>query len=68
MIEMLIAFVVLLLVGVPVAISLAVSGAVGLWMLDIDLITVPTRLFTGMDNFILLAAPFYILAGEIMNV
>lgn len=67
MIEMLIAFVVLLLVGVPVAISLAVSGAVGLWMLDIDLITVPTRLFTGMDNFILLAAPFYILAGEIMN-
>ena len=67
MIAMSIAFVVLLVVGVPIVFALGISGAVGLWALDLDLITVPTRLFTGMDNFVLLAAPFYVLAGEIMN-
>lgn len=67
MIAMAVAFVVLLLVGVPIVFALGLAGAVGIWVLDLDLITVPTRLFTGMDNFVLLAAPFYILAGEIMN-
>ena len=67
MIAMSIAFVVLLAVGVPIVFALGIAGAVGLWALDLDLITVPTRLFTGMDNFVLLAAPFYVLAGEIMN-
>lgn len=67
MIEMAVAFVIMLLVGVPIVFSLGIAGAVGLWALDLNLITVPTRLFTGMDNFVLLAAPFYIFAGEIMN-
>ncbi|WP_428651275.1 TRAP transporter large permease [Roseibium sp.] len=67
MIVMSIAFVLLLLAGVPIVFALGISGAFGLWALDLNLVTVPTRLFTGMDNFVLLAAPFYILAGEIMN-
>ncbi|MCX2721159.1 TRAP transporter large permease [Roseibium salinum] len=67
MIAMSIAFVLLLIAGVPIVFALGISGAFGLWALDLDLVTVPTRLFTGMDNFVLLAAPFYILAGEIMN-
>lgn len=67
MIAMAVAFVVMLVLGVPIVFALGIAGAVGLWALDLDLITVPTRLFTGMDNFVLLAAPFYILAGEIMN-
>jgi tripartite ATP-independent transporter DctM subunit len=64
---MAIAFVVMLVIGVPIVFALGIAGAVGLWALDLDLISVPTRLFTGMDNFVLLAAPFYIFAGEIMN-
>jgi tripartite ATP-independent transporter DctM subunit len=67
MIAMAIAFVVMLVIGVPIVFALGIAGAIGLWALDLDLITVPTRLFTGMDNFVLLAAPFYIFAGEIMN-
>ncbi len=67
MIALAISFVVLLLIGVPVLFALGLSGAIGMYAVDIDLISVPTRLFTGMDNFILLAAPFYIFAGEIMN-
>lgn len=67
MIAMAIAFAVTLALGVPIVFALGIAGAVGLWALDLNLITVPTRLFTGMDNFVLLAAPFYILVGEIMN-
>lgn len=67
MIAMAIAFVVMLIIGVPIVFALGIAGAIGLWALDLDLISVPTRLFTGMDNFVLLAAPFYIFAGEIMN-
>jgi tripartite ATP-independent transporter DctM subunit len=67
MIAMAIAFVVMLVIGVPIVFALGIAGAIGLWALDLDLISVPTRLFTGMDNFVLLAAPFYIFAGEIMN-
>lgn len=67
MIAMAIAFVVMLVIGVPIVFALGISGAIGLWALDLHLITVPTRLFTGMDNFVLLAAPFYVFAGEIMN-
>ncbi len=67
MIFMAIAFIVMLIIGVPIVFSLGIAGAIGLWALDLSLISVPTRLFTGMDNFILLAAPFYVFAGEIMN-
>ncbi len=67
MIALAISFVVLLLLGMPVLFVLGLAGAIGMWAVDVDLISVPTRLFTGMDNFILLAAPFYIFAGEIMN-
>ena len=67
MIALALSFVFFLAIGVPVVFALGLSGAVGMWALDLDLISVPTRLFTGMDNFVLLAAPFYIFAGEIMN-
>lgn len=67
MIALAVSFVALLLIGVPVVFALGLSGAIGMWAVGVDLISVPTRLFTGMDNFILLAAPFYIFAGEIMN-
>ncbi len=67
MITMSIAFIIMLIIGVPIVFALGIAGAIGLWSLDLNLITVPTRLFTGMDNFVLLAAPFYIFAGEIMN-
>ena len=67
MIAMAVVFALTLAIGVPIVFALSLAGAVGLWALDLNLITVPTRLFTGMDNFVLLAAPFYILAGELMN-
>ena len=61
------AFTALLLLGVPIAFALGLAGVVGLWMQGFNLVTVPQRMFTSIDSFVLLAAPFYILAGELMN-
>jgi tripartite ATP-independent transporter DctM subunit len=57
----------LLLIGVPVAFSLGLAGMVGVWLAGIPMSIVVTRLFTGVDSFIFLAVPFYILAAEIMS-
>lgn len=57
----------LLFVGVPVAFALGLAGLVGIWLVNIPFAIVATRLFTGVDSFIFLAVPFYILAAEIMS-
>ena len=57
----------LLFVGVPIAFALGLGGVVGVWLADLPLQVTVTRFFTGVDSFIFLAVPFYILAAEIMN-
>jgi tripartite ATP-independent transporter DctM subunit len=64
---LIIAFVVLLALGVPIAFALGLAGMVGIVDQGLRLVSAPTRMFTGIDSFILLSAPFYILAGEVMN-
>ncbi|WP_449539069.1 TRAP transporter large permease [Ferdinandcohnia sp. Marseille-Q9671] len=60
-------FVLLLLIRVPVALSLVVSSFLtGIYM-DIDLAALVQRMVGGLNSFSLLAIPFFILAGEIMN-
>ncbi len=60
-------FVALLIISTPIAIVLlAVTGATLHFFLNIPLQAMVQQLFNGMDNFILLAIPFFILAGNIM--
>lgn len=63
-------FITLLLVGVPVAFCLGLATTATL-LLSLDLIpsvtTVAQRLAAGLDSFVLLAVPFFILAGQLMN-
>lgn len=60
-------FIVLCLIGVPVAYSLGLSAiAAALWM-DIPLEAIALKTSDGMDDFPLLAVPFFILAGAIMG-
>ncbi len=59
----------LLVVGVPIFISL--SGAVLAsmwWQGGMPLTIVIERLFAGLDKFSLMSIPFFILAGNLMNV
>ncbi len=62
-----VAFAVLLVIGVPIAFALGLAGIVGMQAGGLNLVSVPQRMFTSVDSFVLLAAPFYILAGEVMN-
>jgi tripartite ATP-independent transporter DctM subunit len=67
MVVMIAVFVLLLVAGMPIAFGLGIAGVVGLLSMDIDLTVAAERIFTGIDSFVLLAVPFFILAGEIMN-
>ncbi|MBZ4658517.1 MAG: transporter large permease [Desulfacinum sp.] len=63
-----VAFLATLALGIPVAFCLALSSLVFLLLSgDIPLHLIPQRMFTGMDSFPLMAVPFFILAGELMN-
>jgi len=60
----------LLVLGVPICIAIAVSSIVaGGVALDFDMMlqTGAQRTFTGISVFTLIAIPFFILAGDIMN-
>jgi C4-dicarboxylate transporter DctM subunit len=64
-----IAFAVLLLLGAPVAFCIGISALAGL-LLDqrgTPLLLIPHTMFQGTDSFPLLAVPFFILAGALMN-
>lgn len=60
-------FAVCLVLGVPVGISLGLAAAVYLIGADIDLSVVPQFMFAGMDSFVLLCIPGFVLAGNLMN-
>ncbi|RAK22067.1 tripartite ATP-independent transporter DctM subunit [Anoxybacillus vitaminiphilus] len=58
-----------LLFGVPVAISMLVSAIVMMFVLGMfDTQIVAENLINGANSFALMAIPFFILTGEIMNV
>lgn len=58
----------LMLVGVPIFLALGAAGTAGLLMLNGNpLIVIPQSIYTGAGFFPLLAIPFFILAGELMN-
>nr|WP_320120406.1 TRAP transporter large permease subunit [uncultured Marinifilum sp.] len=63
-------FLFLLIVGVPIAFSIGISGILTM-LVSIDSLpafaTFAQRMATGLDSFALLAIPFFILAGNIMN-
>ncbi len=63
------AFLVLLLIGVPVAVSMAVASLLYLGIYDVapDIIAAQ-RMIAGVESFPLIAVPFFILAGNLMNI
>ena len=61
-------FLITLVIGVPVAITLGLSTLVAV-LVDgrFPAMIVPQRLFAGLDSFPLLAIPFFLLAAEMMS-
>src|SRR5580765_900190 len=61
-------FLVLMVVGIPVAIAMAGSSLIYLWLSGASPpMVVVHRMISGIDSFPLLAVPFFILAGNLMN-
>lgn len=58
---------ILLILGVPVAFSLGLSTLATMLYLDIPSIVLFQRMAAGMNLFALMAIPFFIYAGELMN-
>ncbi len=63
-------FLVFLALGVPIAYSIGLSGIMTM-LVSIDVLpaftTMAQRMATGLDSFTLLAIPFFIFAGQLMN-
>ncbi len=58
----------LLIVGVPVTFALGLAATVTIWQGDImPLLIVPQEMIRSINSFPLLAIPFFILAGNLMQ-
>ena len=61
-------FTVLLLINLPMAFAIGIASIATVFATEnLPLHSVVTRMFVGVDSFELLAIPFFIAAGEIMN-
>lgn len=62
-------FLVLLFLGLPVFFGLIAAPGILLWLAgqERDLVLLYRNVYNGMDSFPLMAIPFFMLAGELMN-
>lgn len=61
-------FVVALAIGLPIAFVMGGAGLAALvWEGKLSLLSVPQRLFDGINSFPLMAVPFFILAADLMT-
>ncbi|MEM9717751.1 MAG: TRAP transporter large permease [Bacteroidota bacterium] len=60
-------FLLCLLFRVPIAFALGVACLTYLVFADISLVVLPMKMYSGIDVFVLLSIPGFILAGNLMN-
>lgn len=60
-------FLLFIAVGVPIAFSLGLSALIYLLVAGVPLTVIPQTMFAGLDSFVMLAIPAFILAGNLMN-
>jgi len=64
---LLLGFLLVIFIGVPIGFAMGFITIASFHVLGGNLIIIPQRLFSGMDNFTFLAIPLFILAAEIMS-
>ena len=60
-------FAVCFLMGIPLALVMGITGMAVILAMGVPLQLVAQRMFAGIDSFPLMAVPFFILAGDLMN-
>ena len=58
---------VLIAIGLPLFFAIGISSMVYFWTADINLALMTQRMTGAVDSFLILAIPFFFLAGELMN-
>ena len=57
-----VAFVMMLLGGVPIAVALGLAGTLAIWFGGQSIMAVPTNVYTGIAKYPLIAIPMFVLA------
>jgi tripartite ATP-independent transporter DctM subunit len=57
----------LVILRVPIAHSLVMSSALVIWLVDLNFDLIAQQMFNGLNSFTLLAVPFFLLAGQLLN-
>lgn len=61
-------FIILLVIGVPIAFVIGIVALLGMMTIpDIPEVIIPMKMVNGLDSFVLLAVPLFILAANLMN-
>ena len=60
-------FFILMILNVPIAYTMGISCLCALLSANLPINTIITRMFVAVDSFSLMAVPFFILSGELMN-
>ncbi|MAQ82792.1 MAG: C4-dicarboxylate ABC transporter permease [Maritimibacter sp.] len=60
-------FILGLVIGVPVAVTLGLSSLAYILFTGLNPVAIPQKMYAGMDVFVLLSIPGFILAGNLMN-
>ncbi len=64
---MLILFILLIVLEVPIGFSLGISSIIGLILIEESFLMFPQNLVSGINNFALMAIPFFILLGNLLE-
>lgn len=65
---LMIAFIAFLVIGTPIAVSMGLGSLVALLVeMPQSVLMIPSKIFGGLDSFSLMAIPFFILAGALMD-
>lgn len=60
-------FAALMLVGVPIGVALMLGGALGIYLADLGMMSIPNNFYAGIAKYPLLALPMFVLVGVIFE-
>jgi C4-dicarboxylate transporter, DctM subunit len=61
------AFVAMLLAGVPIGVALGLAGTLAIWLANQAIAAVPTNVYAGIAKYPLIAIPMFVLVGSVFD-
>lgn len=61
-------FILLIIIGIPIAFSIAIAALIGISLIPgVPATMIPMKMFYGLNSYVLLAVPLFVLTASIMN-